>query len=48
MAQRELSTGGCCKKAVRLNKGDEGWFFCVCAWLSRCPDHGIVHNGTHD
>mgnify|MGYP001571838743 FL=1 len=38
----------CCEKAVELKQGDPHWFFCVCACLEDCPDHGIQHIGTHD
>lgn len=33
----------CCDQAL-VKKGAG----CVCFFISRCPKHGVRHNGTHD
>lgn len=35
--------GACCSKA-RVDPTVK----CVCAAVTRCPEHGVVHVGTHD
>jgi hypothetical protein len=34
----------CCPKAVRSALD----YFCTCACVTECPDHGERHHGTHD
>lgn len=49
--QRELAVNGgrrCCGKAVKISREHPLYRPCVCAWLEACPDHGLMHVGTHD
>lgn len=40
--------GRCCDQSRKIEEGHPEWRYCVCAYLTFCPDHGMTHVGTHD